>query len=174
MAAAFQPVPGSAPRSHGAEAADIRQILRRDHEATLADVERLRNEKDEQRSGFLLRQLRRAWVIHALAEETVVYRALEGAEGRSETDGGAGERFVEHELVEGLFEKLTRLRPGSSEWRARLKVARDLIARHIESEHNELFVRLERHFESDGLAELARRFHLARDKLTLLEEAKAA
>jgi hypothetical protein len=77
----------------------------------------MREERDAQRSLFLLRQVRRAWVIHALAEETVVYRALEGV-GSPHAD----ERFVEHELVEGLFEKLSRLRPGSQEWCARLNV----------------------------------------------------
>jgi hemerythrin superfamily protein len=153
---------------------DIRHRLRVDHEATLTDAERLRAEKDPQRALQRLRELRRAWVIHALAEETVVYRALEGAEGLPFGGTRSDERFVEHELVESLFAKLARLRPGSQEWRARLNVARDLIARHIETEHDEMFARLERHFDAEGLAELARRFELARDKLALLEDAKAA
>jgi hemerythrin-like domain-containing protein len=113
-------------------------------------------------------------VIHALAEESVVYRALEGAEGGPSAGTRSDERFVEHELVEALFDKLGRLKPGSHEWRARLNVARDLIARHIESEHDDMFARLTRHFDAEGLAELGRRFELAREKLTLLEEAKAA
>ena len=162
------------PANDGAPEDDIRVRLRKDHEATLAEADRLRAERDDQRSLFLLRQLRRSWVIHALAEESVVYRALEGAEGGPSAGTRSDERFVEHELVEGLFEKLARLKPGSHEWRARLNVARDLIARHIESEHDDMFARLGRQFNAEGLAELGRRFELARDKLTLLEEAKAA
>ena len=158
----------------GAPEDDIRERLRRDHEATLAEADRLRAERDDQRSLFLLREFRRSWVIHALAEESVVYRALEGAEGGAPAGTRSDERFVEHELVEGLFDRLARLKPGSHEWRARLNVARDLIARHIESEHDDMFARLTRHFDAEGLAELGRRFELARDKLTLLEEAKAA
>src|SRR5690348_3432314 len=107
--------PGPAPETSGASPDDIRERLRTDHERTLADVDRLRAEQDGERSLFLLRQLRRAWVIHALAEETVIYRALEAVEGRTEPH--SDERFVEHELVEGLFEKLGRLRPGTHEWR---------------------------------------------------------
>jgi hemerythrin superfamily protein len=167
------PASPAAPQN-GARADDVRERLRKDHEATLAEADRLRAERDEQRSLFLLRKLRRAWVIHALAEETVVYRALEGVEGVAFAGTRSDERFVEHELVEALFDKLARLKPGSQEWRARLNVARDLIARHIESEHDELFSRLARHFDADGLQEMARRFELASDKLTLLEEAKAA
>ena len=156
------------------EAADVRLQLRRDHEASLEELEALRHESDADRCHFMLRRLRRAWVIHALAEETVVYRALEGAEAGIESKTRADERFVEHELVESLFEKLSRARPGTLEWRARLNVARELIARHIEKEHEDMFEQLGRRFESGQLREMGRRFELAREKLTFLEDAKAA
>ena len=169
-----EPLQSARGAANGAPEDDIRERLRQDHAATLAEADRLRAERDDQRSLFLLRQLRRSWVIHALAEESVVYRALEGVEGGPSAGTRSDERFVEHELVEALFDKLAHLKPGSHEWRARLNVARDLIARHIESEHDDMFGRLSRHFDAAGLADLGRRFELARDKLTLLEEAKAA
>ena len=153
---------------------DIRDQLRRDHDSALAELEALRGETSEPRCQSMLRRVRRAWVIHALAEETVVYRALEGAESTIASKTRADERFIEHELVEGLFEKLGRCRPGSLEWHARLNVARSLILRHIETEHDEMFAQLARRFDAAALAEMGRRFKLARDKLTLLEEAKAA
>ena len=153
---------------------DIRQLLRHDHEAVLTGLASLRNEKDARLALAQLDRLRRSWVIHALAEETVVYRAIEGAEGLRGSKSNADERFIEHELVEGLFEKLTRSRPGSLEWTARLNVARELIARHIESEHEDLFGRLARSFDETALKEIGHRFTLARDKLLMLEEAKAA
>ena len=151
---------------------DIRDLLRRDHEKSLAMLQALRTEKDTRRAMAQLAELRRAWVIHALAEETVVYRALEGAEatGKSLAD----ERFIEHELVEGLFDKLSRSRPGTLEWTARLNVARELVARHIDSEQDEMFARLVASFEPAALVEMGQRFALAHDKLKLLEEAKAA
>jgi hemerythrin HHE cation binding domain-containing protein len=150
---------------------DIRDQLRRDHENALLDLDALREETNDQRCRAVLRRLRRGWVIHALAEETVVYRALEGVEA-----GGtrADERFIEHELVEGLFDKLGRCRAGSLEWRARINVARSLIVRHIETEHDEMFAELSRRFDAAALDEMGRRFQLAREKLTLLEDAKAA
>ena len=153
---------------------DIRDLLRHDHEAVLASLEKLRLGADPRFSLAQLNRVRRQWVIHALAEEAVVYRAIEGAEGLRGSKLNADERFIEHELVEGLFEKLTRSRPGSLEWSARINVARELIARHIESEHEELFARLEKSFDAESLAEIGHRFTLARDKLQLLEEAKAA
>ena len=151
---------------------DIRDRLREDHDSVLAALDALRNESDAGRSLSLLGSVRRAWVIHALAEETVVYHALEGVE--SIAGSRADERFIEHELVEGLFDKLSRSRPGSLEWHARINVARELIERHIDSERNDIFVRLGERFDGAGLRELGERFRTAREKLTLLEEAKAA
>jgi len=151
---------------------DVRDVLRLDHEAVLSDLEQLRTATDAREALVRLQALRRRWVIHALAEETVVYNALEGLQGAGSTR--ADERFVEHEIVEGLFDKLSRNRPGTLEWRARINVARALIARHIETEHAELFPRLATRFDSARLAELGERFLLAREKLNLLEEAKAA
>jgi Hemerythrin HHE cation binding domain len=163
-------------RSEGGEhpSPDIRDQLRRDHETALAGLEALRVETDPPRSLAMLRQLRRSWVIHALAEETVVYRALEGAEAAVEVKTRADERFIEHELVESLFEKLARSRPGTLEWHARLNVARELIMRHIGTEHATLFAQLAGRFDAAGLREMGQRFELARQKLTMLEEAKAA
>jgi hemerythrin-like domain-containing protein len=172
--ASSSPNPRAAPVFHGAGAGEIGRVLREEHEQMLGAVERLRGERDEERCHALLRQVRRAWVIHALAEETVVYKALEGAPVREAAGAHADERFVEHELVQGLFEQLSRTRCSTLEWHARLNVARGIIARHIESEHEELFGQLASRFDAAGLGEIARRFRLAREKLTLLEEAKAA
>src|SRR5258708_10443273 len=89
------------------EAADVRVQLRRDHEASLAELEALRQESDSERCHFMFRRMRRAWGIHALAEETVVYRALEGAVAAIASKTPARERFVAHELVEALLVELS-------------------------------------------------------------------
>ena len=147
---------------------DVREQLRADHEAALAELEALRRESDPQQCATRLRDLRTAWVVHALAEETVVYRVLEGQGER------ADERFIEHELVGGLFDRLATARPGSLEWNARVNVIRDLITRHIESEYEHLFPQLARRCGEQELRDLGERFRLARDKLLMLERAKAA
>jgi len=151
---------------------DIRDLLRRDHELALSELDALAA-CDPGDCRARLQKLRRAWVIHALAEETVVYRALEGVEA-SVSSARADERFVEHDLIDSLFEKLARGRPATNEWTAQLHVVRDLIARHIETEHDETFGKLAQRFDSERLCELGHQFKLARGKLTMLEEAKAA
>jgi hypothetical protein len=152
---------------------DIRDQLRRDHQTALAELEAVRHETDDRRCQALLARLRQSWMIDTLAKETVVYRAIEGVESASDSTR-ADQRFVEHELVESLFEKLSSMKPGSLEWHARLNVARELIMRLIETEYEEVFGKLAQRYDAAGLAELGGSFESARAKLTMLEEAKAA
>jgi hypothetical protein len=159
--------------AEGQPTTDIRDQLRRDHQMVLAELEALRQEGDEHRCHAMLARLRRSWMIDTLAKETVVYRAIEGVESLNDSTR-ADQRFVEHELVEGLFEKLSHLKPGTLEWSARLNVARELIMRLIETEYEQVFGRLEQRYDAEGLANLGESFESARAKLTMLEEAKAA
>jgi hemerythrin superfamily protein len=162
------------PRAHGgfAPGSDIRDQLREDHRRALTELETLQAQVEPQRCYELLAQVRRSWVIHALAEETVVYRAMEGV--ATDSSNRADERFIEHELVEGLFDKLSRSGPGTHEWHARLNIVRDLVVRHIETEEKGIFRQLGERLDAVALSEMGERFELAREKLTLLEEAKAA
>ena len=147
---------------------DIREQLRRDHQKALAELDGIARESDAHRSQVRLARLRRAWMIHALAEESVVYRVLE-----SDTPGHqADERFVEHELVEGLFEKIARSRHGTLESQARINVLRDLMTRHLQAEEGALFADLAEKLSAEELVEVGQRFVLARDKLAMLEDAK--
>lgn len=146
---------------------DIREQLRRDHAKALAELGAVGEESDARRAQARLARLRHAWMIHALAEETVVYRALEGG-----ITHHADERFVEHELVESLFQKLIQARSGTHEWKGRIGVLHDLMKRHIESEEGGLFVNLSERYSAEELLEMGTQFILARDKLAMLEDAK--
>jgi len=148
---------------------DIREQLRRDHAKALAELAAVGAEADERRAQARLARLRHAWMVHALAEETVVYRALEGG-----PTAHADDRFVEHELVEAMFQKLSQCRHGTHEWQARVNVLRDVMTRHVESEEGGLFVNLVERYSAPELLELGTQFMLARDELSMLEEAKKA
>lgn len=163
-------MPFTPPANDAGGGEDVRVELRKDHDAALAGLEALRHEKNERRCRARLLRLRQAWMIHELAEETVVYRMLESAHSSERAD----ERFVEHELVGRLFEKLAQARPSTLEWHARLDVVRELIVRHIECEQADIFPRLSRQLDEEGLREAGERFRMAHRKLEMLERAKAA
>lgn len=141
---------------------DIRDQLRRDHQAVLAELDALASETDERTVAEKLALLRRSWVIHALCVETVVFPALAGVEHATSAD------------TRSIFMKLARARPHTLQWHASLNIARELIRRHIEAERTGLFSRLAQRLDAAALEDMGRKFELARGKLTLLEEAKAA
>jgi hemerythrin-like domain-containing protein len=153
---------------------DIRDQLSGNLNAVLGQVKALRNELDELQCHERLEALRQSWVAHVLAEETVVYHALEGAHAPTDQRGNAGERLVEHELLQCFFDRLSRTRPGTVQWFARLDVVAKLIRRHLEEEQGELFTRLARDFKAEALSGMGRDFGLARQKLSMLEQAKAS
>jgi hemerythrin-like domain-containing protein len=152
---------------------DIRNQLSDNYSALVAKVDSLRNEDDELRCHDKLEDLRQAWVAHVAAEETVVYRALEGPGAMDDTDE-ANQRLVEHELLQCFFDRLAHTRPGTAQWTARIEVVDKLIRRHMEEERGELFSRLERDFNPEDLSGMGRDFGLAREKISMLEQAKAS
>ena len=79
-----------------------------------------------------------------------------------------------HELVGGLFDRLGQARAGTLEWNARINVVRDIMARHMESEHHDALHPAGTALRREQLQELGRRFVSAREKLAMLEQAKAA
>ena len=101
-------------------------------------------------------------MIHALCVETVVFPAV----GQGEAATSSGTRSI--------FDKIARAKHGSLWWYAGLQVARELIHHHIKAERERLFPQIEKRLGAAELEEVGRRYELARGKLTLLEEAKAA
>ena len=135
----------SSARSH---AADIRDLIRRDHEELLTLVGKLTEARSAATRSRFLKQLAYAAPAHDKPEERAVYAALKKA--TDESADIAHEGKVEHELVSGLLKKLSRMRDlGSDQAKAHAEVLKELLEHHIEEEHSEMFEQLERDFDAD-------------------------
>ena len=153
---------------------DIRDQLRRDREEVLDGLEALSASPPEK--GLALERLaalRRCWKGHVLASEAVIYRALESSDAGAESSHRAEERLVAHKRIDFMFDRMRSARPGSITWRARLFVAREMMLQFLESE-GDLALRLEEKLSIEALDDLAENYERARDKLLVLEDAKAA
>jgi len=151
---------------------DIRDQLTDNCHALMARVDTLRAETDPLECHVHLEELRREWIAHVLAEETVVYHAIEGARHDGTQPSDASVRLVEHELLQRFLDRLSHTTPGSAVWIARLDVVAKLIRRHMDEERGDLFSRLAHDYGTDELTSMGRHFGLARKKITLLERAK--
>ncbi len=153
---------------------DIREQLRRDREEVLAGLEALGVAGiDRGRALDRLAELRGCWKAHVLTREAVVYRALEGEDATAATVDDADDRLVANKRIDAMFDRLSSTRPGSLTWHVRLDIVRQAIEQHLETESG-LGLRLESRLSIEALHDLSDQYQLVRDKLSVLEDAKAA
>lgn len=145
---------------------DIRGLLIEDHREALQLAQRIEDCDDATEAGRLFAELREAVIRHARAEERTVYPALEDS-GDEEAGEMAREAAVEHELVDLLFERMTRMRSGSDNWKARASVVRELLEHHIEEEQGEVFAKMEALFDETEMTRLAEQFRQAKGRIRM-------
>jgi hypothetical protein len=152
---------------------DVRNHLQADHDRFLDAVDVLGIERNSDRRASRAATLRLALVIHARAEEAVVYRALSAVKSPA-LKAFADDGCIEHEVIEGLLDKLTRTRASTDEWKARVRVFSKLLRHYFREEEREMFALLGANFDTERLESMGAQFLETRDKLVMLEEAKAA
>jgi hemerythrin superfamily protein len=153
---------------------DVRNHLQADHDRFLDAMDALSIERNSDRRASKAATLRLALVIHARAEEAVVYRALSGVKSSPASKAFADDGCIEHEVIEGLLDKLMRTRASTDEWKARVRVFSELLRHHFREEESEMFALLGANFDTERLESMGAQFLETRDKLVMLEEAKAA
>ena len=140
-------------RRSDAMSADIRDLLRRDHEVLLSLVAKVAQARTAATRSRALGELALAAPAHDKPEERTVYAALKRA--TDESADIAHEGKVEHTLVSGLLKKLSRMRDlGSPKAKAHADVLKELLEHHIEEEHSEMFDALAHNYDADERAAL--------------------
>jgi hemerythrin-like domain-containing protein len=143
--------------------ADIRDLIRRDHEELLSLLGKLTEARSATTRSKFVKQLAYAAPAHDKPEERTVYAALKRASEKSADIAHEGK--VEHELVSGLLNKLSRMRDlGSDQAKAHAEVLKELLEHHIEEEHSEMFDQLERDFDADQRAAMGAAFLAAKQE----------
>lgn len=153
---------------------DVRNHLQADHDRLLEALDALAMEPTSERRLATASTLRMALVIHERSEEAVPYRALAGVELVPAAKARADDAGIEHEVIEGLLDKVLRTRPSTDEWKARVRVFTAMLKRHFRTEEDEVFALMGEHFDAARLEALGAQYLETRDKLVMLEEAKAA
>jgi hemerythrin-like domain-containing protein len=143
--------------------ADVRDLIRRDHEELLSLLGKLSEARSAATRSRFVKQLSYAAPAHDKPEERAVYAALKRA--TEESADIAHEGKVEHELVASLLRKLAKMRDlGSPQAKAHADVLKELLEHHIEEEHSEMFERLEHDFDADQRVALGAAFLAAKQE----------
>ena len=120
-----------------ASAGDWADILKAEHEATLALFDQIEATRDEQTwvRAHLLTKLKSALGKHAHQEENVVYPALREANSAHDADA----LNAEHGYIKTYLYELENMPKDSPEWLARVRDFRSMIREHMRMEEDEVF-----------------------------------
>ena len=121
----------------GATAGDWLDILKAEHQATLAVFDRIEATGDDQTwmRAHLLMKLKHALGKHAHQEENVVYPALREANSAHDADA----LNAEHGYIKTYLYELETMPNDSPEWLARVRDFHSMIREHMRMEEDEVF-----------------------------------
>ncbi len=155
---------------------DILSVIKQDHEAIKHLFNQLEKHTDipDKEVSKLVNELILEIKLHAKAEEIVLYEACHS---RTEAlDDFSKEGYIEHRLLSIVLNKLPNVKPGKDgEFKALVKVARDLFEHHaVEEEQEEIFPKLKSAFSNEELSELGDSMLATKEELRATIEQKVA
>jgi iron-sulfur cluster repair protein YtfE (RIC family) len=119
-------------------AMDALQLLKDDHDAVKAILERLATttERAEKTRPELFQTLKRDLEAHETIEEEILYPALKE---HAKTKEIALEAYEEHHVVDSILGELEATPVDDETWGAKLTVMKENLEHHIEEEEKEMF-----------------------------------
>lgn len=106
--------------------------------------------------------LRKKLLMHARAEQRVLYSACERFDDTAEM---IPDSRAEHQEIEQLLGELDSMPVDAPAWMERFSILQKTVAEHVEDEETVLFPRCKDDFESDQLRELDDDYKHAKDEI---------
>ncbi len=129
------------------------EILKKDHREVDALMAKLEKADGSAADKETFEMLRESLTVHAEAEETILYPALEEFE---ETEEEAEHSYDEHAEVKSMLAQMGELEPKSPEFQNLLAELKSNIQHHVREEEDELFPKGEKLLGEDELEEMGR------------------
>ena len=136
-------------RHHGHDL-KVTSLLTRDHEAMRRLLERVEDADTPERKRHCLRDLERAFLAHEVAEERVLYPAIEGGPAGLLADRGVRA----HAEARDVLEDLSRTSPLARGYDAKVAELVALLRMHLATEEQHMFPEVRRRLPAQRLREL--------------------
>jgi hemerythrin superfamily protein len=147
---------------------DVLMVMKKDHDKAFELIEKLEDltEEPSGESLELTRQLVLEVLVHAQSEEKALYQMCE-LSGGAQLRNFSLEGRIEHSLVEETLRRLLSLAPGEDgEFKAALKVAKELLYHHArQEEEKKIFPLVKKYFTSDERHQMGETMLAARERL---------
>jgi hemerythrin superfamily protein len=144
-------------------AADIFELLRRDHRNVRALLDAIEGAADDRQRQALFAQLVNEVEAHSQAEDDVFYTSIEGGAELADLIDDARH---EHDEVESMLEELDGIPVSGDDWLEKVREIRMLIEHHVAEEEQLIFPLAERALGSDEALRLGGEFLRAKQIVT--------
>lgn len=143
------------------ESADVMDLLFMDHQKARTLISEIRNADSADQIKALFGQLYKDLVVHAKAEEAVVYPAVQPFYGGEDTQ----ELYDETAEVEGVLNELKAMPSTGDQFMAKLKELKAMLGHHIREEESTMFAAIRKNMSSEEQQQLGMRFKETKQSL---------
>jgi len=144
------------------------ELLRNDHVAArglLDDLNKMAGEAPRKKIMAMLNLIEREVKIHSEIEERIFYPAFRKAAQAQGDKDLIHDAVEEHHLVDVVLPDLKILALKKDELGAKLRLASQLVVKHIEKEENEMFPRARKILGPEKLDQLGKKMTTEKEKL---------
>jgi hemerythrin superfamily protein len=149
---------------------NVIELLKKDHETVSGLFKTFESAKESEAQDQMERvaaQICEELTAHATVEEELFYPAVESRAGGEDekAEDSVKEAHEEHALVKTLVAELEDLSPQDDQFKAKVKVLKDLVEHHVKEEEGTLMPRAKKLLSSDELDEMGTRVESRKEEL---------
>jgi len=140
---------------------DIMDIIFMDHQKVKTLIGEIKGTNNPQRIQEFFGQLYQDIIVHAKAEQEIVYSQIRSFYG----DDDIKELNQEHTELETILNEMKNQGPTSSEFKSNLKQVKDIIGDHTRQEESTMFASMRKNLSPEQREQMATQFKEAKQKL---------
>lgn len=159
--AAMTGVIGSATTQASDDSTDIMSLLFMDHQKAKTLMREIRKADNPQEAREFFGQLLKDLIVHAKAEEEVIYPAVRPFYGEADTQ----ELYTEQAEMERVLKEMQSLSPDNETFRNHLSQLKQMVGDHTRQEESTMFAAMRKNLSETQREDLARRFKEAKKQL---------
>lgn len=140
---------------------NIQDIIRMDHQKVNMLFTQIEGTQDPQKIQEYFGQIYKDLMVHAEAEEQVVYPSVRPFYGDSDTQ----ELYDEQAEMKVLLDSIKSMSPSSAEFKQQVNRLKDIVMDHVRQEESTMFAAIRNNCSDDQKEQMATRFKEAKAKL---------
>ncbi len=160
VAAATGVVGSATTQASDKESADVMDLIFMDHQKAKTLMSEIRDADNADQIKVLFGQLYKDLLVHAKAEEAVVYPAVQPFYGND-----TQELYAEQAQMETLLDQLKAMPSAGDEFMAKLKELKAMIGDHTRQEESTMFATIRKNMSSEEQQQLGMRFKESKQSL---------